>query len=164
MLANFSRLLEEPEQFDFLRQRVPEIDGADTWPAFSILAPIIETQDGPAFLYEVRSSELREQPGEICFPGGKIERGESPWEAAVRECTEELLIESNQIELIGPSNTLVLPFNILLYPFMANLKDYKWTYSSSEVSGIFTVPLQWFSDHPPQSYISRIQSVPNKGF
>lgn len=36
-------------------------------------------------IFEVRALTLKNQPGDVCLPGGKIEKGESPLEAALRE-------------------------------------------------------------------------------
>ena len=65
----------------------------------AVLIPVIMKADGYHILYEVRAAKLRTQPGEICFPGGRIEPGEDPGEAAVREAMEELLIRRDQIEI-----------------------------------------------------------------
>jgi len=59
---------------------------------YAVILPVIDLDDGkgPQILYEVRAQKLDRQPGEVCFPGGQIESGETPLEAALRE-TEELL-------------------------------------------------------------------------
>ena len=46
--------------------------------AFAVLVPLVEREDGLHVLYEVRALTLRHQPGEVCFPGGHIEAGETP--------------------------------------------------------------------------------------
>ena len=59
--------------------------------SFAVLVPLIEIDEELNLIYEVRSNSI-EQPGEISFPGGRIEDGESPEEAAIRETSEELLL------------------------------------------------------------------------
>ena len=54
---------------------------------YSVLIPIVNTDSGDALLMEVRSL-LVKQSGEVCFPGGRIEKGETPEAAAVRETCE----------------------------------------------------------------------------
>lgn len=56
---------------------------------YSVLMPFVTTENGDALLLEIRSDNVK-QPGEICFPGGRIESGETPAETAVRETCEEL--------------------------------------------------------------------------
>ena len=69
-------------------------------PNYAILVPLVETDSGDALLLEVRSQFVR-QPGEVCFPGGRAEAGETAAEAAVRETCEELGIEPGAIELLS---------------------------------------------------------------
>ena len=61
---------------------------------YAVILPVVDLDDGkgPQILYEVRASDLDRQPGEVCFPGGQIEAGETPLEAALRETEEELAI------------------------------------------------------------------------
>ena len=63
---------------------------------YAILIPWVATGEGDALLLEVRSQLVR-QPGEVCFPGGRAEPGESAVEAAVRETCEELGISPDTI-------------------------------------------------------------------
>lgn len=63
---------------------------------------MVEVNGEDALLFEVRSKRLEMQPGEICFPGGRIESGETPETAALRELWEELRVPSRQVTLLGP--------------------------------------------------------------
>ena len=56
---------------------------------YAVLIPWVKKEDGDALLLEVRSEKVK-QPGEVCFPGGRVEPGETTAEAAVRETCEEL--------------------------------------------------------------------------
>jgi 8-oxo-dGTP pyrophosphatase MutT (NUDIX family) len=48
-----------------------------------------------------RAAHLRANPGEIAFPGGRIEAGESPLEAALREALEEVALPAGAVEVLG---------------------------------------------------------------
>jgi len=48
-----------------------------------------------------RSSHLRSHAGEVSFPGGRLDRGEAPLEAALREAREEIGLNTSSVELIG---------------------------------------------------------------
>ena len=50
-----------------------------------MLVPLVERPEGLCLLYEVRADTLGRQPGEVCFPGGKMEGAESPESCALRE-------------------------------------------------------------------------------
>lgn len=117
----------------------------------AIIIPIVNIDGLDQLLFEVRASNLPDQPGDICFPGGIIEQGESPKDAAIRETCEELLIEKDQIEMLGP--TLVLcTSSLVMYPYVAKLKDYKGTFSKEETAEVFTVPIDFFINTEPEKY------------
>ena len=62
---------------------VPEIMG--TKAHYAVLVPLVEWRGEVQVLFEVRADTLERQPGEVCFPGGHMEPGESPTECAFRE-------------------------------------------------------------------------------
>ncbi|MDD2492165.1 MAG: CoA pyrophosphatase, partial [Bacteroidales bacterium] len=129
----------------------------------SVLVPIIESKNGLSLLYEIRSESLKKQPNEICFPGGKIEKGESKKNAAIRETTEELLISYEDIQFIGASDILVTPFNTIIYPFIGVLKDYKGTFNN-EVKNVFTVPLSFLMSYEPTYFYLDVNMQPENDF
>ena len=55
---------------------------------FSVLLPLVWSENQWQVLYQVRSESIS-QPGEVSFPGGGGEEGETPQQAAVREQKEE---------------------------------------------------------------------------
>lgn len=120
----------------------------------ALLIPLIEAADPERagrldILFEVRASTLDVQPGEVCLPGGHIERGETACEAAVREASEELLVDPGQITVLGRLEQVEGPGGMPLHPFVATLAGYGGTYSSDEVDRVFTLPLDWLLTHKP---------------
>ena len=63
---------------------------------YAVLCPFVERNGEPHVLLEVRAKELR-QGGEVCFPGGAMEAGETAAECALRETEEELGIPHERI-------------------------------------------------------------------
>ena len=57
--------------------RTPGIIGIDSYKKFAVLMPVISSENGLAVVFEVRAAKLKSQPGEVCFPGGSLEPGES---------------------------------------------------------------------------------------
>ena len=82
----------------------PRIRPGDTGfrPAAVLLA--ITENDRPGILLIHRPSNMRAHPGQIALPGGKIDPGESPVEAALREANEELGIRTEDVRVIGSSD------------------------------------------------------------
>ena len=94
----------------------------------AVLAPIVLTEGEACILFEKRSEDLKHQPGEICFPGGRIESGESARAAAIRETCEELVITPEQIEILTPLDVQSGPSGAPLWPFAALIHDYDGGY------------------------------------
>lgn len=132
--------------------------------ASAVLIPILEEADTLQILLEVRSFRLRSQPGEICLPGGRIEKGETPLEAALRETREELLVKEDQIVVLGELPRTMGPSLAPLYVFAGLLTDYRESFSEEEVAYIMKVPLQYFLEHEPEHHLVRLKSVPDKDF
>ncbi|SHI06959.1 NUDIX hydrolase [Sporanaerobacter acetigenes] len=122
---------------------------------YAVLVPLIKKDGKIELLYEIRAENLKNQPGEISFPGGKVEIGENFKEAAARETCEELNICKENIEVIGHLDYLVSYSNISIYPFLGILHDTNFEdikYSEDEVSSIFTVPFKFFMENEPKVY------------
>lgn len=85
---------------------VPEVD-EPLLPAFSgakhsaVLVTLADGEHGPEVLLTRRSWELRNHRGEISFPGGRIDPGETPTEAALREAHEEVGLEPDRVAVRG---------------------------------------------------------------
>jgi len=118
----------------------------------AVLIPFLIRDGAYHVLYEIRAAKLRSQPGEICFPGGRIEAGESPLETAVREATEELCIDRGRIEIVGALDNTIGPGTIPLFTYIALLHDYEGTRSRAEVDAVFTQPLDWILANDPEIY------------
>ena len=107
-----------------------------------------------ALLLEVRS-QLVKQPGEVCFPGGRAEPGESAVEAAIRETCEELGVEPESIEVISELEPLIMGDGRGVYPVSArlNIKDIEsLALSEDEVAEVFLLPAKWLEHNPPAHY------------
>lgn len=121
---------------------------------FSVFVPLIEINNELHLIYEVRSKSIR-QPGEISFPGGKIEDNESPEYAAIRETSEELGIDQSNIEIIGELDYATSKSGSFVYTFLGIIKNQdaaSINFSKDEVDEIFFVPLFYFLENEPEKY------------
>ena len=107
----------------------------------AVLIPLVQIDQEWHVVFEVRAHTMRQQPGEISFPGGRLEKGETPVEAAVRETCEELEISADKIEVVGKLRPLATPHRQLIYPFVGILSEVPSVEGTDEVDHLFTVPI-----------------------
>ena len=134
---------------------------------FSVCIPLVPTDEGLSVLMEVRASELKTQPGDICFPGGNMEDGETPLECALREMEEETGIPAAEADILGQFDTLYGFSGYTLYTFVAALPGGildRTRINEDEVSELFTVPLDFFAETAPENYdvdvVSKVDDFP----
>lgn len=118
---------------------------------FAVLCPLVEQPDGLHILFEVRAAALR-QGGEVCFPGGRREPGETAADCALRETEEELSIPPSQVRLLGTPDFLCSQRGFLIRPFLGLVSPAGMAVmapSPAEVAEVFTVPLAFFQETKP---------------
>jgi 8-oxo-dGTP pyrophosphatase MutT (NUDIX family) len=131
---------------------------------FSVLLPLVEKDGALHILFEIRAEELDVQPGEVSFPGGAVEAGETAREAAVRETVEELGVAPQDVTVLAELNYLVTFSNLTLYCFLGSLpypalRAAAW--NRAEVKEPFLVPLSFFLDNEPEVYRNRLVVEPD---
>jgi len=149
-----------------LKGRKPSILGQAELFKYSVLLPLIEIENETHILFEVRSMTLRRQPGEICFPGGRIDETDADQrQCAIRETSEELGIEESDIEDVIPLDFTLNASSNIIYPFVGRItKPEQINPNESEVEEVFTVPLSYFQKTKPEVYKIYYQVVPEEGF
>ncbi|KAK6733173.1 hypothetical protein RB195_017125 [Necator americanus] len=112
----------------------------------SVLVPLLEVNSRASVLFTKRSIHLKSHRGEVCFPGGKMEKEETAEEAALRETQEEIGVDPKSVAVWGrlkPVLTRTLTDTVVpvvgcmeqqaLNPKLVNKK---------EVQTLFSVPLE----------------------
>ncbi|MBI6875439.1 NUDIX hydrolase [Clostridium aciditolerans] len=127
----------------------------------AVMILLCEDKGKTNVIFEVRSLNLRHQPGDICLPGGKLEKGESPEKASIRETMEELNLKREDIEFIGSMDYIVTPYNFIIYPFIAKTNKSEIEPNKSEVDHIFKVPLEFFLEDSPM--LHELSIIPDPG-
>ena len=103
--------------------------------------------DGPGVLMIHRPSHMRAHPGQAAFPGGKIDPGETPIEAALREADEELGIDAADVRVIGATDEYRTGTGYQITPVLAVVpEDLPLQPSPSEVASWFEPPLAFMLD------------------
>ncbi|WP_461200283.1 NUDIX hydrolase [Anoxybacillus sp. TBDG-1] len=148
-----------------LQKRTPTIMDFDKFAQYAVLLPLIQQNDEVFVLFEIRSLQLRRQPGEICFPGGKMDScDQSPRETAMRETCEELGIEKKHITHIVPLDYIFSPFGMVIYPFVGFANITCMQINEKEVKDVFTVPLSFFLETKPKIYRVSFEPKPEDDF
>lgn len=133
-----------------IKNRAPK--PMDVKGTYSVLIPLIYNNDRWEIIYELRSKYMKTQPGEVSFPGGRLENGETFKEAAIRETVEELGIREEDIEILGELDFLVSYANFTIHCFLGIIEGVKledMDVNPDEVDHIFTVPVDFFLQSEP---------------
>lgn len=109
----------------------------------AVLVPIQLADTGPKVILTRRASALKHHPGQIAFPGGKIDPGDTDaTAAALREAEEEIGLPRRNVKVLGtlPGHETVTGFRIT--PVLGHVEDcFTPIPRSGEVDKVFSVPL-----------------------
>ncbi|WP_332690736.1 NUDIX hydrolase [Halalkalibacter lacteus] len=132
----------------------------------AVIVPLVYVENELSILFEVRSKRLHKQPGEVCFPGGKIDPTDpTPEAAAIRELSEEIGIENRHIDVIASLDILVTPFRGIIYPFVGGILDLNnLSINHHEVDHTFTVPLSYLYNYEPKLHTMNMWFEPGDDF
>jgi 8-oxo-dGTP pyrophosphatase MutT (NUDIX family) len=123
----------------------------DDWPDFTafrdaaVLIPVVDRQPEPRVILTQRTSTLPSHPGQIAFPGGKIDPEDAgPEAAAVREAFEEIGLRRGEIETLGHLDPFVTLAGWRIFPVVGRVSpDHRLVVSTEEVAAVFEVPLSY---------------------
>ena len=118
------------------------------WTPAAVLVGLVEREEGFSVLLTRRADTLRSHTGQVAFPGGRCDPGETPWETALREAEEEIGLDRACVELAGlstPYRTAVTGYQIM--PVVGFVSpDIKLTPNPDEVADIFETPFGFLMD------------------
>lgn len=135
----------------------PYINGWQEMKRASVAILLVDVDNKLNIVFEVRAKHMRSQPGDISFPGGKIDLNEDEEDAAIREICEELGLSKEDFEIIAPLNLLITHYGLLIHPFVGYIKNLNnIKVNKDEVDHIFLVPLEYLINNEPRVEESKI--------
>lgn len=116
--------------------------------AAAVLVPIRPGPRGAEVILTKRSSRLKHHPGQIAFPGGKVDAGDSDAvAAALREAEEEIGLPRQTVEILGAMEPHETVTGFLVTPVFGLVRaDFAPTPEVGEVEEVFPVPLSHVTD------------------
>jgi 8-oxo-dGTP pyrophosphatase MutT (NUDIX family) len=107
----------------------------------------ITDRSEPGVILTIRREHLRTHAGQIAFPGGRVDSGEEPVSAALREAHEEVLLDPSAVEVVGPLDTYRTVTGYVVTPVLGVIApDLPLEPHEHEVADVFEAPLGFLID------------------
>lgn len=133
----------------------PCAKSSDGQPNSAVVLPICWHQQQWCLLMTRRALQMRHHPGQLSFPGGRIDGNETPWQAALRELSEEIGVDAHHVDYWGALPAINTSTGFVVQPYVVQLSpDIQITVQPSEVDSLLFLPLeialaspQWRTEH-----------------
>ncbi|MFL2717052.1 MAG: NUDIX hydrolase [Gammaproteobacteria bacterium] len=142
---------------DSIKQKLEQINLTDPtkYKKAGVLILLIKDNDDEEYkiLFTKRSEQLKTHSGEVSFPGGKWEEGDSNlYQTALRESNEEINLDMENVTKLGPLNFLLSRHKIEVNPFVGYLNQLQDFKGNFEIDEIFTVPISFLMNEENIEY------------
>jgi 8-oxo-dGTP pyrophosphatase MutT (NUDIX family) len=129
----------------------------------AVLIPLLREDSAWHILFTRRRDDLPEHSGQVAFPGGRADPGDTSTEGtALRESWEEIGLQPEDVHILGRLRAYLTITNYLITPVVGVIP---WPYTlqleTREVSRAFTIPLAWLMDPVNHEERPRLLPTPN---
>ena len=138
------------------QQNTPDSDGYAEIPVkpdtflrcAAVLVPLTYVQDEWHILFTRRTDRVESHKGQVSFPGGACDEGETtPEQTALREADEEIGMRPEDVTVLGRLSQLITISSFRVSPIVGVIPyPYAFKVASIEVARVFTIPLAWLAN------------------
>jgi 8-oxo-dGTP pyrophosphatase MutT (NUDIX family) len=123
-------------------------DRPTTFRPAAVLAPIVKRPDGWTMLFTQRAEETPAHPGQISFPGGRVQESDADAvDTALRETLEEIGLERRFIEPLGAWDQYETGTGFRITPIVGIVEpSFELKLDPREVASVFETPLSFLFD------------------
>jgi len=114
----------------------------------AVLVPLTYVNDEWHILFTRRTDRVQSHKGQVSFPGGACDEGETtPEQTALRESEEEIGMQPADVKILGRLSQLITISSFRVTPVVGVVPfPYAFKVATFEVARVFTIPLLWLSD------------------
>lgn len=113
----------------------------------AVLIPVIDYPEAATVLLTRRADTMTSHSGQVAFPGGRLDPGEGPVEAALREAVEEVGLDPSFVEPLGLSHRYETVTGYVVTPVVALVRPgFDLTLNPAEVAEAFETPFDFLMD------------------
>lgn len=143
-----------------LKHAARETVSIDGFRRAAVLVPLLRGPNGFELLFTVRAATLANHAGQISFPGGRSDPGETLAQTARRETLEEVGLAVQADDLLGELSELPSPARYVVTPIVGVVDwPQRLTLSRAEVEEAFTVPLEELRTLEPRTEVRYLEGM-----
>jgi 8-oxo-dGTP pyrophosphatase MutT (NUDIX family) len=114
----------------------------------AVLVPLVQYDGEWHLLYTRRTERVESHKGQVSFPGGACDEGETtPEQTALRETHEEIGVARQDVRVLGQLNNMITITHFRVTPVVGIIPwPYVFRVENAEVARVFTIPLRWLAE------------------
>ena len=127
-----------------LRSRIPELIAGNGHKPAGVLIPLQERHDDDYLVLTQRGDQLPTHKGQIAFPGGRVDAGDSDiFHTALRESKEEIGIDPQQVKILGRLDEFTAGYGLVVTPVVGVIPPHcEFRMDPRETTAVASVPIR----------------------